>query len=65
MVDSDDCCRGAKRFDLFGDAVREVFLLEVRKIPFGTFAGTVYRLLVLHNGGSLALDTGDQGGGQN
>ena len=39
--------------------------LEVRKIPFGTFAGTVYRLLVLHNGGSLALDTGDQGGGQN
>ena len=39
--------------------------LKVRKMPFGKFAGTVYRLVVLHNGGSLAMDTGDHGGGQN
>jgi hypothetical protein len=42
--------------------VREV---DVRKVPFGTFTGTVYGLVVLRNGESLALDVGDQGGGQN
>jgi len=39
--------------------------VEVRKIPFGTFAGHLNRLVVLQNGDDLALDTGDQGGGQN
>jgi hypothetical protein len=37
--------------------------VEVRKVPFGTFAATLNRL-VLQNGEYLALDTGDQGGGQ-
>jgi hypothetical protein len=37
--------------------------LEVHKVAFGTFAGTVYRLAVLQNRESSALDTGDQGGG--
>jgi hypothetical protein len=37
--------------------------VEVRKVPYGTFAGTVNRLVVLQNGECLALDTGDQGGG--
>jgi hypothetical protein len=39
--------------------------VEVRKVPFGTFAGTLNRLAVLPNGEYLAWDTGDQGGGQN
>jgi hypothetical protein len=39
--------------------------VEVRKVPCGTFAGTLNRLVVLQNGEYLALDTGDQGGGQN
>ena len=38
---------------------------EVRKVPFGTFAATLNRLVILQNGEYLALDTGDQGGGQN
>jgi hypothetical protein len=38
---------------------------EVRTVPLGTFAGTEYRLFVLSSGESAALDTGDQGGGQN
>jgi hypothetical protein len=42
--------------------LREV---EVRKVPFGTFAGTLNRLVVAQNGQCPALDTGDQGGGQN
>ena len=29
VVDSADCCIGAKRFDLFGYAVTDVFLQEV------------------------------------
>src|SRR6266403_2166367 len=37
--------------------------VEVRKVPCGTFAGTLNRRVVLHNGGYLALDTGDQRGG--
>ena len=39
--------------------------VEVRKVPCGTFAGTLNRRVVLQNGAYLALDTGDQGGGQN
>ena len=39
--------------------------VEVRKVPCGTLAGTLNRRVVLHNGEYLALDTGDQGGGQN
>ena len=38
--------------------------VAVRKVPCGTFAGTL-NLLVLQNGEYLALNTGDQGGGQN
>ncbi|MBV8279605.1 MAG: hypothetical protein JO170_30670 [Verrucomicrobia bacterium] len=38
---------------------------EVRRVPLGTFAGTQYRLFVVPGGESEALDTGDQGGGQN
>jgi hypothetical protein len=47
----------------------ELSEVEVCKVPFGTFAGTLNRLIVLQkvlqNGEYLALDTGDQGGGQN
>jgi hypothetical protein len=43
----------------------ELCEVELRKIPFGTFAGALNRLVVLKNGEYLALDTGDQGGGQN
>ncbi len=38
---------------------------KARKLPFGTFAGTLHRLVLLENGESSALDTGEQGGGQN
>lgn len=38
--------------------------VEARTDPFGTFAGTRDFLVVLQNGEDLALDTGDQGGGQ-
>ena len=40
-------------------------LPEVEVLPFKTFAGTLTRLVVLQNGDYPALDTGDQGGGQN
>ena len=50
MVDSADCCIGAKRFDLFGDAVTDVFLQEVRGV------GVEDRLVVGEGGfESLAL----------
>jgi hypothetical protein len=39
--------------------------VAVRKVPCGTFAGTLNLLVVLQNGEYLALNTGDQGGGQN
>jgi hypothetical protein len=39
--------------------------VEVLSVPFGTFAGTLNRLMVLQNGESQPMDTGDQGGGQN
>ena len=39
--------------------------VEARAVPIGTFAGTLNCLVVLHNGEYPALDTGDQGGGQN
>lgn len=39
--------------------------VEVRKVPCGTFAGTLNLLVVLQNWEYLALNTGDQGGGQN
>jgi hypothetical protein len=43
----------------------ELSEVEVRRVPFGAFAGTVDRLVILKNRESLAMDTGDQGGGQN
>jgi hypothetical protein len=39
--------------------------VEVLSVPFGTFAGTLNRLMVLQNGESQPMDTGDQGCGQN
>ena len=39
--------------------------VEVRRVSFGTFAGTLNRLIVLQGRESQAMDTGDQGGGQN
>ena len=47
------------------DVTEELREVEVREIPFGTFSGSLTRLLVLQNGDYPALDTGDQGGGQN
>ena len=47
------------------DVTEEFREVEVRKVPFGTFAGTLTRLVALQNGDYPALDTGDQGGGQN
>jgi hypothetical protein len=47
------------------DVTAELREVEVRKIPLGTFAGTLNRLVVLQNEDYPALDTGDQGGGQN
>ena len=47
------------------DVTEEFREVEVRKVPLGTFAGTLTRLVVLQNGDYPALDTGDQGGGQN
>ena len=47
------------------DVAEEFREVEVRKVPCGTFAGTLTRLVVLQNGDYPALDTGDQGGGQN
>ena len=47
------------------DVTAELREVEVREVPFGTFAGTLNRLVVLQNGNYPALDTGDQGGGQN
>jgi hypothetical protein len=39
--------------------------MKVCKVPLGTFAGTQYRLIIFPKDESRALDTGDQGGGQN
>jgi hypothetical protein len=39
--------------------------VEVRRVYFGTFAGTLNRLIVLQDRESQPMDTGDQGGGQN
>jgi hypothetical protein len=41
-----------KMIDLAADTDR-----KVRKVPFGTFAGTLHRLVMLENGESSALDT--------
>ena len=38
---------------------------EVKLIPRGSFAGTVYQLGLVKNGEVIACDTGEQGGGQN
>ena len=47
------------------DVTEELREAEVREISFGTFAGTLTRLVVLQNGDYPALDTGEQGGAQN
>jgi hypothetical protein len=47
------------------DVTAEPSEVEVRKVSLGTFAGTLNRLVVLQNEDYAALDTGDQGGGQN
>jgi hypothetical protein len=47
------------------EVTAELGEVEVRKVPFGTFAGTLNRQVVLQNGDYSALNTGDQGGGQN
>jgi ABC-type tungstate transport system permease subunit len=39
--------------------------IEVQWVPRGTFAGTRFDLALVENGGPVACDTGDQGGGQN
>lgn len=39
--------------------------LALRRIPVGTFAGTIEQLLLVRNGEIVPSDTGDQGGGQN
>ena len=47
------------------EATEEFGGIELRRVSLGTFAGTQYRLFVVPSGESAALDTGDQGGGQN
>jgi hypothetical protein len=47
------------------EATEEFGGIELRRVSRGTFAGTQYRLFVVPSGESAALDTGDQGGGQN
>ena len=47
------------------EVTEELREVEVSEVPFGTFAGTLTRLVVLQNEHYPALDTGDQGGGQN
>jgi hypothetical protein len=47
------------------EVTEELREVKVREVPFGTFSGTLTRLVVLQNGDYSALDTGDQGGGQN
>jgi hypothetical protein len=39
--------------------------LETLSKPIGTFAGVTDRIIRVRNGGPVAADTGDQGGGQN
>ena len=38
---------------------------EIKLIPRGSFAGTIYQPGLVKNGELLACDTGEQGGGQN
>jgi hypothetical protein len=38
---------------------------ELKLIPRGTFAGTIYQLGLVHNGQAVASDTAEQGNGQN
>jgi hypothetical protein len=47
------------------EATEEFGGFELHRVSLGTFAGTQYRLFVVPSGESAALDTGDQGGGQN
>jgi hypothetical protein len=39
--------------------------LDLKLIPRGTFAGTIYGFGLLINGRLAPADTGEQGGGQN
>jgi hypothetical protein len=39
--------------------------LEFIRVPLGSFAGTLERILIVRHGEVVAADTGDQGGGQN
>ena len=38
---------------------------EIKLIPRGSFAGTIYQLGLVRNGDLVACDLGEQGGGQN
>jgi hypothetical protein len=42
--------------------VEELREVEVRNVPFGTFAGTLNRLIVLQNGASQSLEFYDEAG---
>jgi hypothetical protein len=46
------------------DVTAEFREREVRKVTFGTSAGSLDSLAVVRNGNYLALDTSVQGGGQ-
>ena len=39
--------------------------LEFIRVPVGSFAGTLERIIIVRDGEVVAADTGDQGGGQN
>jgi hypothetical protein len=49
------------RIYLFGCEVVD----EVKVIPRGTFAGTIYELALANSDKVVACNTGEQGGGQN
>jgi hypothetical protein len=46
-------------------AVKELGDVKLIRIPIGTFAGTREQVFVVRAGELVALNTGDQAGGQN
>jgi hypothetical protein len=46
------------------DSEREIEGFKLIRIPVGTFAGTVERVLLVKDGQTHGFNTGDQGGGQ-